>query len=63
MKKQLFIGLLVTTIGLSSCSKWLDVEPKSIIEENDLFNTETGFCSSAETESFIEGEEAGYVFE
>lgn len=26
-------------------------------------NMETGFCSSAETESFIEGEEAGFVFE
>lgn len=31
--------------------------------EMTIVNTETGFCSSAETESFIEGEEAGFVFE
>lgn len=68
MKKQLFIGLLVTTIGLSSCSKWLDVEPKSIIEENDLFNTETGFKEALAgvyiqlTDASLYGRELSYGF-
>ena len=68
MKKQLFIGLLAATMGLSSCSNWLDVEPKSIIEESELFSSETGFKEALAgvyiqmTNSSLYGRELSYGF-
>lgn len=35
--------LVILLFGLISCNKWLDVEPKSQVRDNDLFSTETGF--------------------
>ena len=37
------IWMLGVTLGLASCSGWLTVEPKSIMEEEDMFSRETGF--------------------
>lgn len=44
MKKNLFIFFI--TLGLFttfSCSKWLDVQPKTQIKQDKLFQSETGF--------------------
>lgn len=35
--------LVILSFGLLSCNKWLDVEPKSQVRDNDLFSTEGGF--------------------
>ncbi|TKC09705.1 RagB/SusD family nutrient uptake outer membrane protein [Pedobacter frigoris] len=35
--------LVILPFCLLSCNKWLDVEPKSQVRDNDLFSTETGF--------------------
>ena len=44
MKRQiLFIGLLVMTLGFSSCSDWFDVSPKSDVKADDLYSSESGF--------------------
>ena len=45
MNKILLIGLILLT-GLSSCKKWLDVEPESEISEPVLFSTEAGFMEA-----------------
>lgn len=68
MKKQLFIVFLAATMSFSACSNWLDVEPKSIIEEEDLFSTETGFKEALAavyiqlTESNLYGRNLTYGF-
>jgi len=41
MKKYLL--LIATSTVFASCSKWLDVTPKSDVSETSLFNTEDGF--------------------
>lgn len=43
MKNRIIIWILGTMLGLTSCSNWLTVEPKSIMEEEDMFSRETGF--------------------
>ena len=40
---RLIIGFCLLSFGLSSCSEWLDVKPKSEIKEDELFKTEQGF--------------------
>lgn len=35
--------LCLTTSMVSSCKKWLDVEPNSQIKSSELFKTESGF--------------------
>ncbi|MDR2130819.1 MAG: RagB/SusD family nutrient uptake outer membrane protein [Odoribacteraceae bacterium] len=40
MKTITFIALL---LAFSSCSRWLDVEPRSQIKDKELFSTEAGF--------------------
>lgn len=42
MKKLIYL-LLSITIFLTSCDDWLDVKPKTNIEEEDLFKDEQGF--------------------
>ncbi|WP_437921444.1 RagB/SusD family nutrient uptake outer membrane protein [Sphingobacterium sp. LRF_L2] len=43
-KKIRYIVLAILTISLnSSCEKWLDVQPKSQIKANELFETEAGY--------------------
>ncbi len=44
--KSLFYRILILTsilAGTSSCAKWLDVLPKTSVEQEDLFSRETGF--------------------
>jgi hypothetical protein len=43
MKNKIIGVLLVTLIFAPGCKKWLDVKPKTIVEENQLFTTEKGF--------------------
>lgn len=42
MKNKILIFLLIT-IGLTSCKKFLDVEPKTNLSEDQLFSNEAGF--------------------
>lgn len=35
--------LMITMLGVSSCSNWLDVQPKTSIPGDELFETESGF--------------------
>lgn len=42
MKKLIYIFLSIT-VFLTSCDDWLDVKPKTNIEEEDLFKNEQGF--------------------
>lgn len=41
MKKYLL--LLITILFLTSCSKWLDVQPRSQVSQDELFRSEDGF--------------------
>lgn len=43
MKRILYSILVAGTVVFSSCSDWLDVEPKTNVEETDLFKNEQGF--------------------
>lgn len=44
MKKTLLYGISVLTLlCITSCEKWLDVNPKSEIKADKLFDTEAGF--------------------
>lgn len=44
MKKTVLYTIIALSIlGLSSCENWLDVNPKSEIKADKLFDTETGF--------------------
>ena len=40
---QLLISVCLLSLGVTSCSEWLDVKPKSQIKEKELFKTEQGF--------------------
>lgn len=44
MKKIYLLGLI--TLILTSCSKWLDVQPKTEIKTEDFFTNEEGFKSA-----------------
>ncbi|MGX5820753.1 RagB/SusD family nutrient uptake outer membrane protein [Chitinophaga lutea] len=47
MKKTFFILLSASGLLLSaSCKKWLDVKPRDLVSEDQLFNTEQGFYSA-----------------
>jgi hypothetical protein len=41
--KQVYILALLTAFTFSSCTKWLDVQPKTQIRESEQFSTEQGF--------------------
>lgn len=41
--KYLFFFLLVGSLSGTSCSKWLDVKPKTEVSEIDMFENEQGF--------------------
>lgn len=43
MKMKLYILLAFFTLLTASCSDWLDVEPKSSVKSDALFETEAGF--------------------
>ena len=38
--------MLIAGLVLTSCSKWLDVRPKSQVKETDMFSTEHGFVDA-----------------
>ena len=40
IRKYLFLSLIVF---MSSCSDWLDVSPKDIVDEDDLFTSYLGY--------------------
>ena len=42
MKKYVLIIALIVG-GLTACSDWLDVQPKTSIKGKDLFSSESGF--------------------
>ncbi|PKO99018.1 MAG: hypothetical protein CVU13_07790 [Bacteroidetes bacterium HGW-Bacteroidetes-8] len=41
--KNIITILLATLVLLSSCEKWLDVQPKTKVESSDLFQSEIGY--------------------
>lgn len=43
MKNTLFIISLATTVLLASCSDWLDVQPETEKDRNELINSASGF--------------------
>lgn len=44
MKKRIIYSvLLILTVLVSSCESWLDVEPRTKVKSDDLFETEAGF--------------------
>ena len=43
MKKKIYILLVGIVTGLTACSDWLDVQPKTSIPGDDLFESEAGF--------------------
>lgn len=45
MQKQ-YLLIIVTLLVLSSCNKWLDVKPESVVAADELFKTEAGFQES-----------------
>ncbi|WP_316818722.1 RagB/SusD family nutrient uptake outer membrane protein [Pedobacter nyackensis] len=42
-KKAALLLMLGTGLTLSSCNKWLDVQPKTELKQEDLFSTQQGF--------------------
>ena len=50
MKKYVFI--LICLITLSSCKKFLDIQPESDISKEELFSTEEGFKEAFKIEAF-----------
>ena len=41
MKKRIIYSvLLILTVLVSSCESWLDVEPRTKVKSDDLFETE-----------------------
>lgn len=42
-KKTMLLLMLGTGLTLSSCNKWLDVQPKTELKQEDLFSTQEGF--------------------
>jgi hypothetical protein len=43
MKKEIIAILLLTLIVAPGCKKWLDVKPRTIVEQSQLFTSEKGF--------------------
>lgn len=43
MKRNIIVILIVLLAGLTGCSDWLDVKPRTEIEEEVMFSTEDGF--------------------
>ncbi len=43
MKKIHYIYIVLAAVLLTSCNKWLDVQPHSQIEDVELFSTESGY--------------------
>ncbi len=46
MKRYTTISLCITLLFLVSCSDWLDVKPKTTVEEDEFYSREIGFMES-----------------
>lgn len=44
--KKIYLVSIITTLVLTSCSKWLDVQPKTEIKTEEFFKDEDGFKSA-----------------
>lgn len=42
-KRMIYSMLLVLVVMASACESWLDVQPRTKIKSDDLFETEAGF--------------------
>ena len=38
-----YIAILLSALSLGSCAEWLDVLPKTSVQEKEMFNSEYGF--------------------
>lgn len=69
MKKRLYILILGLMVGIASCSDWLDVQPKTAIPADKLFESEAGFkdvltgfyLKMGETELYAKNLTYGYL--
>ena len=43
MRTEIYIGLLVLGFFTAGCQDWLNVQPKTSVQEEDIFSTEFGF--------------------
>ena len=43
MRTEIYIGLLVLSFFTAGCQDWLNVQPKTSVQEEDIFSTEYGF--------------------
>ena len=43
MKHLQYIAFITASLLLTSCNEWLDVQPKSQVEDTELFETESGY--------------------
>ena len=41
--KHIVLSFLIGLLVLSSCSDWLDIQPKTEVKEDKMFETESGF--------------------
>ena len=69
MKTFLYISLVgFLTFSFCSCSEWLDVQPKTEVKQDKMFESESGFkdaligCYMLMGESSLYGQELTYTF-
>ena len=43
MKRIFYIFIMLTSVVLTACNDWLDVQPRSQVEDTELFKTESGY--------------------
>ena len=43
MKRYSYIFILVMTVILTACNDWLDVQPRSQVEDTEMFKSESGY--------------------
>ena len=66
--KHIVLSFLIGLLVLSSCSDWLDIQPKTEVKEDKMFETESGFkdaligCYMLMGDSLIYGREITYNF-
>lgn len=68
MKKIIYSLLLLIAVSTAGCQQWLDVQPKTTIKQDKLFETESGFrdalvgCYMLMSESGLYGRELTITF-
>ncbi|MGM9684934.1 MAG: hypothetical protein ACI3YI_01730, partial [Bacteroidaceae bacterium] len=43
MKQTLYLFTFISCMTLTACNDWLDVQPKSQVEDTELFESESGY--------------------